>query len=69
MVSVDIADLSLIQTCVVLDAVRYAAPVVQERRAEEFARVGTPRCDEISLALRRKAFLLRKPDPSSWRLP
>jgi hypothetical protein len=33
-----------------------------DRRADEFARVGNARCDEVAKALRSKAWLLRHPN-------
>ena len=36
-----------------------------DRRADEFARVGNERCDDVARALRRKAWLLRHPEYGS----
>lgn len=33
-----------------------------DRRADEFGRVGNQRCNQVALALRRKAWLLRHPE-------
>lgn len=36
------------------------------RRADDFAKVGTPECDEIARACRAKAFLCREESADEW---
>ena len=36
------------------------------RRAEDFAKVGTPKCDEIAQACRNKALLCREESADEW---
>ena len=50
----------------VVDMLLEASSAYWLRRAEDFAKVGTPACDEIARACRNKAALCRE-DENEWR--
>lgn len=53
---------------VILDALIEGDAVNADRRAAQFEAVGNHDCDLVALALRRKAFLVRNPNPATWSL-
>jgi hypothetical protein len=53
----------------IIDALLEGSAKYWLRRADDFAKVGTPRCDEIAQACRNKAALLRledSPERDEW---
>ena len=50
----------------VLDLLLEAQESYWLRRADDFAKVGTPKCDEIAQACRNKAALCREESADEW---
>lgn len=49
---------------VIIDALLESSAKYWLKRADDFAKVGTPKCDEIAQACRNKARLIRSEDPA-----